>query len=135
MILTNKSLVFPRPSHSLFTAFTSTSLWQSINLLHYLFILFFKNVVEQSVDSGTGTIATVSTGLGTSRSSRSNFGKAGDHKKSLDSQADDEVFITVSSDHHSDVWPRHSHGQHPPSPPVRQRARYMHLQNTDQWWC
>ncbi|XP_068701948.1 serine/threonine-protein kinase PLK4-like [Montipora foliosa] len=89
-----------------------------------------QNVVEQSVDSGTGTIATVSTGLGTSRSSRSNFGKAGDHKKSLDSQADDEVFITASSDHHSDVWPRHSHGQHPPSPPVRQRASHIDRTST-----
>ena len=77
------------------------------------------------MDSGTGTMATVSTGL--DRSSRS-AGKASGHLKSLGSQGDDEVFINGTADHHSDVWPRHAHAQHPPSPPVRQRARYSQQQ-------
>lgn len=81
-----------------------------------------QNVAEQSLDSGTGTMATVSTGL--DRSSRS-AGKASGHLKSLGSQGDDEVFINGTADHHSDVWPRHAHAQHPPSPPVRQRASHV----------
>ena len=81
-----------------------------------------KNVAEQSLDSGTSTMATVSTGFG--RSSKL-IRSTSERSKSTSLQGDDEVFVSRSSDHLSDVWPRHS--QHPPSPPVRQRARYIIL--------
>ena len=69
-------------------------------------------------------MATVSTGVG--RSSRSTG--SGDHTKSIGVQGNSncEVLGTNrSSEKLSDVWPRH--GRHPPSPPVRQRARYSSL--------
>jgi len=84
-----------------------------------------QNVAEQSLDSGTGTMATVSTGFGrSSKSARS----SSEHTKSVGIQENDEPFVNRSRDHLSDMWPRH--GRHPPSPPVRQRASHTNSTST-----
>ena len=71
-------------------------------------------------------MATVSTGFGRSSKSTRN---SGEHSKSkaLQGSSNNDAFTNRSSDHLSDMWPRH--GTHPPSPPVRQRARYGYSQN------
>lgn len=80
-----------------------------------------QHVEEQSLDSGTGTMATVSTGFGrSSKSTRS--GSEHSKSKALQGNSNDDAFTNRSSDHLSDMWPRH--GRHPPSPPVRQRASH-----------
>ncbi|KAJ7392984.1 Serine/threonine-protein kinase plk4 [Desmophyllum pertusum] len=87
-----------------------------------------QHVVEQSLDSGTGTMATVSTGFGrTSKSTRN----SSEHTKSIGVQGNpnNDAFTDRSSDRQSDMWPRH--GRHPPSPPVRQRASHS-TSTTDQ---
>lgn len=72
-------------------------------------------------------MATVSTGFGrSSKSSRT----SSEHSKSkaLQGNSNNDAFTNRSSDHLSDMWPRH--GRHPPSPPVRQRARYGYIHRT-----
>ena len=67
-------------------------------------------------------MATVSTGL--SRPSKSTRNSS-DYAKSMGMSGDNDAFTNRSSDRLSDAWPRH--GRHPPSPPVRQRARYCNV--------
>ncbi|KAM7439975.1 Serine/threonine-protein kinase plk4 [Porites harrisoni] len=84
-----------------------------------------RNINERSLDSGNGTMATVSTGLSRpSKSARS----SSDYAKSMGMSGDNDAFSNRSSDHLSDAWPRH--GRHPPSPPVRQRASHTESHST-----
>lgn len=80
-----------------------------------------KHVAEQSMDSGTGTMATVSTGLGRSSKSIRNNSEL---TKAIGIKGNPctDTLAEGSEDHLSDMWPRHA--RHPPSPPVRQRASH-----------
>ena len=72
------------------------------------------------MDSGTGTMATVSTGLGRSSKSIRNNSEL-TKAKGIKGNPCTYTLAEGSEDHLSDMWPRHA--RHPPSPPVRQRAR------------
>ena len=72
------------------------------------------------MDSGTGTMATMATvSTVTGRYSRTSPTCNGKQLNGINTTSEGS-----SVDHLSDVWPRHS-THHPPSPPVRQRARYQ----------
>lgn len=73
--------------------------------------------MEQSLDSGTGTMATISTATG-------RYSRTSALCNSKQVNGANTTSGSASADHLSDVWPQHS-AQHPPSPPVRQRARYV----------
>lgn len=89
---------------------------QQLIIGHVFLFVFIKRILEQSLDSGTGTMATVSTGAG-------RFSRTSPNSNSRQINVANVTSGTSSVDHLLDILPKPSF-QHPPSPPVRQRARY-----------